>query len=374
MNLDQNNLSENLIKKTYMLSQSDNLLPGHQATPPLVNKAVPPSLAQVTTPLPDQGNPDSVPFLGPAVLHDLKDGFHPQTEVQYRDPANLRIHPALKDLPRLPDDSQEFCNFCDNIRSHGILNPIHITADNRIVDGRHRYWAAKSAQMPLIPCLVVPDTKIIDTILDSLTIRRHYTKGQLAYIVYPMLSVMHKAAIDAQVQWLKSRAKTPIADSIGNRPKTVQEIADSLGISRDIFEHAAKVHEIFAKDEKYKADQEPFILDPVNPRGLGCIIAGYSGRVATKDKKPTKPQQLDLFTDALGATRKRFTYWQKFDDLQKLKATAEIRKTVEKMPEDLTHVWLEAFIARVPSDARPLWRKALLATKATPKPENQTPD
>src|SRR5690348_15322129 len=119
---------------------------------------------------------------------------HP--EILLRCTSDLTVHPAARELPQLADDDPQLIALLDDIRAHGIQSPLEINKHNQIVDGRHRWRAAKKLNLKDVPVMVHDDGEVIAIILRSLLLRRHYTKSALAYTAHPMLRAAYEEARD----------------------------------------------------------------------------------------------------------------------------------------------------------------------------------
>lgn len=92
--------------------------------------------------------------------------------------ATLEFHPASQIFPLLGDD--ELQALADDIRENGLIEPIMLDADGRIVDGRNRKAACTLAgiepRYATLPDGVSPVSYVISVNLH----RRHLTKSQAA--------------------------------------------------------------------------------------------------------------------------------------------------------------------------------------------------
>lgn len=298
-----------------------------------------------------------------------------------RDPADLKPLAAVKDLDSWNDDDPRFLEFCEDIKAKGILTELLITPEGEIIDGRHRWRAARRWQMPAVPVRVVAEKareELILIQLSTLAHRRHYTPSQRAFVIYPFVKAAHQAILDAHEKRLRSGPKSIISAACGNDAlkgwRTSDELAAHLKISRDTFDRSAKLHKVFEENnqprswdadtlrrlhlstkKKYTLRQvfEPQILDEEKPMGLGAAMAGIGMVLEAEAKgghKGGRPDdvesQLRLFTDTFKDLDNRYEYWSALADEQKLVARKRIRTSLEKMPEDL----LKAFSSEIRSE------------------------
>lgn len=270
----------------------------------------------------------------------------------FKDPSELSIHPLAKLAPEWTKDDQRFIALVENIRERGIDQRILIDREGRIVDGRNLWRAAKQLQLPEVECAVVADEDIAGTILAGLLQRRHLTKGQRAYMAYPLLESAHKEAGARRLQNLRKGQQIPEIYSV-DIGKSVDAFAERLGISRPLFYQAAEVHKLLANNKKFDWNDErkpltlreyyePRILDDEDAVGLGAVIAGIGSKLSGKTQDQNKVGQLELFTDAFDTLKTRFGYWGKFSSAQKAALDPVIEMTVAEMPFDLCERFVKA--------------------------------
>lgn len=246
-----------------------------------------------------------------------------------RDPRKLSVHPAARHQPEWADDDSRFEHLIESIRDQGIVCPVVVDPEDRIVDGRHRWRAAKRLQIPSVPVQVCDRDEVSSIILSTLIQRRHYTPGQIAYLAFPAFEGAYEEACRRRLAALKKNTN-------GLKPaKTVQDLAAEIGVSRDLFLDAAKLHEKFAKNPDLRAQFEPRILDQHDPIGLGAAVAGIGGQGATKGKDRPQPRQLELFVAAWDTIKTRLATWEKLDADSREQVVPAIRETVAAMPDDL---------------------------------------
>lgn len=242
-------------------------------------------------------------------------------QITILDPSELTLHPVARELPELADEDADFIALVDDVRDRGVIHPLAITSKKQILDGRHRWRAAKRLKLPAVPVIVHDDADAVSIILESLLLRRHYSKSALAFTAYPMLKAAYELA-------LENREAHSVRD-----PFTTASQAEKFGISKRFYEYAAKVHDIFAKDHAYRDLLLPEILS--GEVGLGAVIAGYAGREATHGKPKPKEDKLKLFRRAWTDFKNRQAAWDNFNADQRTEALAAIDETLQGMPEGL---------------------------------------
>ncbi len=280
-------------------------------------------------------------------------------KIEIRNLDDLDIHPALKSQPRLTDD--ELLSWRKGMKRRGeaATPPIYITDDNQIVDGRHRYWCARKLGWKTIPAIVVKDDEVFTLIKETIINRRHYSKGQLAYSVAPLVEGVFA---EAKKRILAGGTHTPTTE-------TPESIAADMKISYRVLAQAQEIHDYFNTDKAKRTltdrDEvteknvtlkeffEPRILlveDPEAPRtrayGLGAVLAGIKqilmlekrdgeGRAHGGGRPERVEKQLQLFGTAMTGLQNKFVYWQKWDEATRHEAIQALPPVIEKMPREL---------------------------------------
>lgn len=289
-----------------------------------------------------------------------------QPKIEFRDPAELTVHPVAKKLPSWSKSDERFFSLVEDVRDRGIDQPLKIDAEGRILDGRECWRAAKQLQLAEVPVVVVPAEQCLAVILHSLVNRKHYTKGALAYVAYPLLSPVLEESRKRQVSNLKS-GKTPensresIQSTLG---RTVEEFASALGFGRDLFFQARNLHTLFdssdvalagweaehphggeGKPTDLRAEFEPRLLS--GEIGLGAAIAGIAGQSSTKGRGRPESEQLLLFEDAWDKLQVRACRdWDSFDQGTKRQLAEKIKSTVLNLPEEIVETVAKAIRER----------------------------
>lgn len=247
--------------------------------------------------------------------------------------AELTIHPAIADDPRLAPKDPRYLAMQAAWDEQGGCPPIYATAGGQIVDGRHRYWWLQKTEAEEAPVIEVTEDEVPTVILGALAGRNHTTKGQRAYLAVPKLDAAFKAAQDRRVAILNSggKAKLPVIP-------TPDDLAERLGVGRELLYQAKRLHEVFAEGKEGKAlrkEWEPKILDGEEPLGLGAALQGIGGQRSTKGapKKPARNSALRNFIVGWKNLSKPAAHWEKWDDETRELAVDGLRDAVAKLPE-----------------------------------------
>jgi hypothetical protein len=240
-----------------------------------------------------------------------------------RDPMELRghIHPALKSIPELAEDSPEFLAIAAGVGQVGVIQPLLIDDQGRILDD-HSRTALRCAlrwQIKSVPVQVTAEENIDLIIIHSLAHRRHLSKSAIAYLAVPHLAPAFEIARQRRLKQIKDNSVV----SSGDFFKTVEEMGEVLGLGRNLLFEAQRVHTAFADKKIYtfnvcggkrdgeivectlKAWFEPKLLQPFiggehesnRPLGLGGILAGIASiKEGNRGKfDPKQANQLELF-------------------------------------------------------------------------------
>lgn len=286
------------------------------------------------------------------------------------DPKNLRVHPIIKGQPEWSDEDPQFIALCRDIACRGVIDPVRVTTDNEIVDGRHRWRACKRLKRE-VPVEILTGDDLASFALRTLILRRHYTGGQRAYVAYPLLI---PAFAEAKRRMLAGGKTQPnpfsepselsaAPSEMGSATaKTLEEWAEELSVSVRLLRQARELHELFRDDKKrtitdrdgveehevtFKEFFEPRLLRDADPYGLGDVLKAVkqlidqdnkvaAGKPPTGGRPTTVEKQIELFTEVFEQATKRFEYWQKFDDTAKKEHFEAVASTAEEMdPETL---------------------------------------
>lgn len=108
--------------------------------------------------------------------------------IELRSPSTLKPHALRARMPKRQKDSLAYTALTESIHTHGVNEPLSITADGHIIDGLERWHAAKDWQIENVPCLVHADEDVPRLIVEGLTARKQMQRGAAVYCVIPLLA------------------------------------------------------------------------------------------------------------------------------------------------------------------------------------------
>ena len=239
--------------------------------------------------------------------------------------SQLTVHPAVSLAWEMPDLHPRFQSLVRSIMDQGVLDPLKITEAGQVVDGRHRLRAAKIAGLESVECIVVPEERVGEIALATLTERRHLvTRGQLAYAAYPLFAEGHRELQAKNSELIRTGAKAAV---------TVEDYAEQIGVSRDLFFQAARLHLAFDGDPELKAEWEPKIMAAEDPIGLGAAIAGIRGQEVSTERTPARNTALHNWEVAWRNLVRPAAAWDRWSPEERDQATRVLRDEFSRLPD-----------------------------------------
>lgn len=237
----------------------------------------------------------------------------------YRDHSKADLRQVGAEL------SAELSALHGNLDANGILEPIPVTRTKRggkeVVigwDGRHRTEWAIQRGLAEVPIKEV-DEASGRTLLEATVLgRRHWTKGQRAWLAV----LMHSAVCETG----KGRPKK--SDSVG---VSAVSLAERYGVSPDLIGQAVELHRVFAAGGPVlRARYEPGIWAG---HGLGAVLAGIPGAQATADK-PRKAVSWTTMQGPLATLSRVATLFPSWPEEDKAATRDALQAWLQRVPED----------------------------------------
>jgi len=266
--------------------------------------------------------------------------------------ADLVIHPLLDSIPEMPEDCAERRALVASVEEEGIMQPLLIQ-NLRVVDGRHRLYAARKVGLTTVPCMEVKgDAATI--IIDSLTQRRHYTKSAIVMSALPLLEAYTLAGIDRRAENLKNPnvSRNRISAISGT---TSEILSRRLGVSSRLLDQARAVQKYLNEIGDWQKNgtdmsirewvfKMVFVGEETDsgeykPMGLGTILKGLGGK--KRSENPGFGEDLSIREQADYQISKHLknmnTHWKRWEALPydaKRPVLDGLRDVVGEWPQD----------------------------------------
>jgi hypothetical protein len=285
---------------------------------------------------------------------------HP-VSVTLRDPADLRLHALQKQLPEPDKQSPEWLSFVEGMMAAGPegIPPLVVTREGLIMDGGRRWRAAKQLQWEQVPTIERPEHEAAALIVDSLLGQRNLPRGTKVYLTLTLLPDFVKSAEHRRLENLKRGLKNGAKPLIFPKPSdsasgTVTEFCVRLGVSRDTYEQAVKLHkilhdencaellkfykgkqpakpELLAKQAELRAKFEPDLL--TGEKSLWNVISAIAGHITTNDVPLA--EQMEFWTSPFSALKRNANKWDSLTKPARALLLNAWKETAETMPADL---------------------------------------
>jgi ParB-like chromosome segregation protein Spo0J len=161
--------------------------------------------------------------------------------VAQRSVDELHLHPRADEVPDM--DGDQYAELLADVERVGVIEPLQILDDCTIVDGRHRWLAAKEAGIKTLPCVLLPGMSpdaAFGRMVAGALLRRHLTASQRAALAVKLAAIRavreeaEQRQIATRFGHVKERQDT-VGQDLG-RPqaqRTREAIADVAGVSHE---------------------------------------------------------------------------------------------------------------------------------------------
>ena len=153
-----------------------------------------------------------------------------QTIALLQQPKAFEIHPVSEIFPAMTPE--EFQRLVESIKDHGLNDPIALSSDGRIVDGKERYRACLEAGVEPRFKTLPEDTDLLSYAMDMNIHRQHLTEDQRACVAVEYLNLVEdeqpwaKAAFEDQQLEVAMATFQTVLPSLETRFNEMKEIED----------------------------------------------------------------------------------------------------------------------------------------------------
>jgi hypothetical protein len=259
-------------------------------------------------------------------------------QITQLDPQQIEVSETLKAIPLAPAEVAD--PIIADVEARGIDVPLILNKDHELLDGRIRLRGALAGGFPTVPCIVREDGDAMAAtiILSSLCQRKHYTKSALAYIAFPLLEDAVREARDRRVENLRQGDKIPerVLSTQSGKPRSIEDICESVGISRKLLYLARNVHGLFKKYQDAQPKFEPDILN--GELSLAMAIQGINGWISTRGKPKHVQEEFDFWSGKIKGLidERKFAGWDRASEQTRRKIATTLADAISaKWPPEV---------------------------------------
>jgi len=153
----------------------------------------------------------------------------------------IRFHPASEIFPLMEGADLE--DLVQDIRKHGLREPIMLHPDGSILDGRNRYRACRQLQIEPASVIWVAVGSPLEYVLSLNLHRRHLTPSQLSMVAVKAKPLLEQEARERQLTGLKGCGKEATLAPGGAKGRADKLAGAAVGIGAEHVRCASTVVE-----------------------------------------------------------------------------------------------------------------------------------
>jgi N6-adenosine-specific RNA methylase IME4 len=205
--------------------------------------------------------------------------------------TGLREHPAAPLVPTMT--LPEYEAFKADLAANGIQQPLEISEEGVVLDGRHRLQAARELGLERVPVRIVETTHPAEYMLRSALQRRHLSQSQKACLAVELISLGQVGELVAMLP-PGSRSRDLVARIAGACPRTSQDVLTVHAHDPDLFQRirAGEIPAHKARQQLERAQRYAQIGEapPLPPGLFDLIYADPPWQLGNPDS-PFAPEQ-----------------------------------------------------------------------------------
>jgi N6-adenosine-specific RNA methylase IME4 len=183
----------------------------------------------------------------------------------------LGPHPEADRIPVMPEP--EFGAFRADVAERGLLEPIEITAEGIVLDGRQRLRAARELGLESVPVRVLCVEDELEHMLRAALLRRQLTPSQAAALVVE-LDLYRQLRAEARKRQRANLVQATEVATLPPRGKTRELAACLAGVSARTVQDAATVQE-----------HDPELFERVKQGTVSASVAARQVRRRLRDEQ-----------------------------------------------------------------------------------------
>jgi len=159
---------------------------------------------------------------------------HPARRASRRAVTEVRLHPQALVVPAMSD--LDWGAFLADVAANGIEQPLDVTPDGLVLDGRHRLRAATELGLADVPVRVVEPEDPVEYMVRSALQRRQLTQSQKAALAVKLLTLQNRGGAVATLPPPRGRVREIAGRVAGVSPRTMQDALTVASRDQALFE------------------------------------------------------------------------------------------------------------------------------------------
>jgi len=176
--------------------------------------------------------------------------------------SEVEFHPVAKIFPMM--SSEEFSSLVEDIRENGLLEPIWLHYDGRIIDGRNRQNACEETGYPATYRTWDGQGSLVSFVVSLNLKRRHLTPTQRATIAVEMLPMLEAEAKERMVAGGEARQQGV---------EKIPHPEEDKGKSRDKAAELSGANPRYVSDGKRIKESDPEVFEEMKTGALSMSQA-----------------------------------------------------------------------------------------------------
>jgi hypothetical protein len=293
--------------------------------------------------------------------------------------SELRIHPDTAAIPALTPAQYE--SLKAGIERNGILQPLTVDEEGRVIDGRHRLKIAAELGLEAVPVNTVAGADAALLACDLAVDHRNLTKSGRTLVLYLAHPGLAKGSEDRRKGNLIPGARQKAAlDVIGITSRKHGEncdfltIADRYRVPREYFSMLGEIEESCRGNPDLWEECKRQILE--DEKGIGAVKAGVGGALVAKGKKRADTKYAQLAARTASSLAGVFREWPRIrwddeDAHHRVRAMNGLTAAILTMPDEIRHMVAESMVHWPRADLEDIAKrvKAALAKTPTDRPK-----
>ncbi len=211
------------------------------------------------------------------------------------------IHETAEMFPLMSEE--EYAEFVDDIRSNGFMNPVKVTDDLVVIDGRNRLCASVDLAMDVDIERLNP-ADVLNYVISENLHRRHLTTSQRSAIAVEIKERFAKEAKERQLSGLKQyqdsdNKKEAVLTDLSERSESQKSKKVKEDWSRKKASDVVKVGEVSVQKAEKVKRVDPELYERMKEGKVKSVDSAYKSAIETEEKLKAVGEVVDNLNDAV---------------------------------------------------------------------------